>query len=66
MQNLEDKVVYQNLQVSTPLLDSPQFAWYGHPRIYGLPHRLPLLTQRTNGKSRDLPLGMPARKRGLN
>ena len=26
---------YQNILVSTPLLDSPQMAWYGHPRIYG-------------------------------
>ena len=35
VQNLEDKVVYQNVLVSTPLLDSPQMAWYGAPRIYG-------------------------------
>lgn len=35
VQNLEDTVVYQNLLVGTPLLDSPQMAWYGHPRIYG-------------------------------
>lgn len=34
-QNLEDTVVFQNLLVSTPLLNSPQLAWYGHPRIYG-------------------------------
>ena len=33
--NIEDEVVYQNLLVSTPILDSPQMAWYGHPRIYG-------------------------------
>ena len=35
VQNLENEIVYQNLLVSTPLLDSPQFAWYGHPRVYG-------------------------------
>ena len=35
VQNIEDEVVYQNLLVSTPILDSPQMAWYGHPRIYG-------------------------------
>ena len=33
--NLEDQVVYQNLIVSTPILDSPQMAWYGQPRTYG-------------------------------
>ena len=35
VQNLEDEIVYQNLLVSTPLHDSPQMAWYGHPRTYG-------------------------------
>ncbi len=35
VRNLEDKVVYQNVRVSTPLLGSPQFAWYGSPRVYG-------------------------------
>lgn len=33
--NLEDQVVYQNVFVSTPVLDSPQMAWYGQPRTYG-------------------------------
>ena len=36
VQNLEDNVVFQNVLVSTPLLDSPQMAWYGHPRIWGI------------------------------
>ena len=35
VQNLEDEVVYQNVLVGTPLLQSPQMAWYGHPRLYG-------------------------------
>jgi len=35
VQNLENDIVYQNLLVGTPILDSPQMAWYGHPRIYG-------------------------------
>lgn len=33
--NLQDKVVYQNLLVGQPILDSPQLAWYGAPRLYG-------------------------------
>ena len=33
--NVRDKVVYQNLLVGQPLLDSPQLAWYGAPRQYG-------------------------------
>ena len=43
VQNLEDKVVYQNVLVSTPLLDSPQFAWLRSPARLRIPHRLPLL-----------------------
>ena len=35
VQNLEDEVVYQNVLVGTPLLGSPQLAWYGAPRVYG-------------------------------
>ena len=35
VQNLEDEVVYQNVLTGTPILDSPQLAWYGAPRIYG-------------------------------
>ena len=33
--NLEDELVYQNLLVGQPILDSPQYAWYGAPRQYG-------------------------------
>ena len=35
VRNVENKVVYQNILTSTPVLDSPQFAWYGNPRVYG-------------------------------
>ena len=35
VRNLEDEVVYQNVLVGTPLLGSPQQAWYGQPRVYG-------------------------------
>ena len=36
VQNLENDVVFQNVLVSTPLLDSPQQAWYGAPRVWGM------------------------------
>ena len=35
LQNLENEVVYQNVLTGTPLLSSPQLAWYGNPRVYG-------------------------------
>ena len=36
VQNLEDVVVFQNVIVASAILDSPQMAWYGHPRLWGL------------------------------
>ena len=35
VRNLEDEVVYQNVLTGTALLDAPQMAWYGNPRVYG-------------------------------